>query len=461
MARRVAASKPANLSPALSANRRFSHIVCWSMRVPPVALLVCLSGIVGCTSRGSHPTPVPQIPQIPHSGLAVYETDVALDPANASLTARSTFRYLATKATAKRVSLLLNRGLSVPSLQGPRVRSFRLAASELSPLWNRIDVELDGTAAPGSMVTLHMTYAGRPEFSSDAVNGISESWVELNVDSQWHPIAATFDQEIVGNVRITLPAGWQVLGSGQVETTGLKHVIRNRIPQLDVAFVAAPFFDKASAGQFTVYFRKAPRATAAAVLEAAGNCSAYLNARYGAGAPLPDGSLVLADRQGPGYARKNYIVLSQVNPADKEGLHQFLCHELTHYWTRSAGAFSPDHWMSEAFAEYVAGRYIRDHVGRAAFDRRRSQWEAAGGAHGPVWTPESTARSSFFVMYRKAPYLLSALEDRIGAERMDRFVERYLTEGVQTTVQLLKHLEAVAGKDAADWFRVRLAEKPQ
>lgn len=329
----------------------------------------------------------------------------------------------------------------------------------MSPLWNRIDTELE-SVAPGEVVTIHMTYAGRPEFSSDAINGISSSWVELNVDSQWHPLVSTFDQDMVGEVRITLADGWQVLASGQVETSGRTHVIRNRIPQLDVAFVAAPAFDQLSRGQFSVHFRKSPPSTAEAVLEAAENCGVYLNARYGTRARLPRGTLVLAERDGPAYARKNYIVLSQVDPTDKDGLHQFLCHELTHYWTRSAGSFSPDHWMTEAFAEYVAARYVRDHVDRTAFERRRSQWYNVGRTHGPVWTPESTARPSFFVMYRKAPYLLSALEDRIGTERMDAFIKHYLEEGVRTTPQLLAHLEVVAGRDAADWFRALLAESP-
>lgn len=106
--------------------------------------------------------------------------------------------------------------------------------------------------------------------------------------------------------------------------------------------------------------------------------------------------MILADRQGPGYARKNYIVLSEVNADHSEGLHYFLCHELAHYWTRSPGARSPHHWMSEAFAEYAAAMYLREHLGQPVFDQRRSQWEQMGQNHGPVWTqrPRDVHRSS-------------------------------------------------------------------
>lgn len=105
-------------------------------------------------------------------------------------------------------------------------------------------------------------------------------------------------------------------------------------------------------------------------------------------------------RDGPGYARKNYIVLSQINPDDTTGLHYFLCHELAHYWTPSPGPFSPDHWMSEAFAEYVAVRYLREHFGEEPFNDSVDRWEEMGRAHGPVWTPEVGGGSRKYVLVR-------------------------------------------------------------
>jgi hypothetical protein len=175
---------------------------------------------------------------------------------------------------------------------------------------------------------------------------------------------------------------------------------------------------------------------------------------------FPGGRLVLANRQGPGYARKNYIVLSEVDPDQSEGLHYFLCHEIAHYWTRSAGAQSPHHWMTEAFAEYAAAMYLRDRFGQSAFEQRRSQWEVMGRSHGPIWTPETTGRASFFIMYRKAPYLLSQLEDRIGAEQYGRFFERYMVEHIRTTTELLDELGLISGTDVEQWFRGELARQP-
>ena len=61
------------------------------------------------------------------------------------------------------------------------------------------------------------------------------------------------------------------------------------------------------------------------------------------------------------------------------------------------------------------------------------------------------------VAYRKAPFLLSRLEERIGRDKMDEFLRRYMVQRIRTTPQLLAALQDVAGSDAASWFREELA----
>lgn len=423
----------------------------------PLAAAVLLLALAACLPPQ---TPVPSATQQPAPGLAVYDTEVRVDPGAASLQARARITFVAGDSTARRVAFLLNRGLQVQEVRGPAVRGHRTQQSEYSPAWNLVEVELDGSVVPGATVAVEMAYAGTPEFSSDNINGISGDRVELNLDSQWHPVLATFDHQMTGVLRAHLPAGWAVVSGGVVTREDGVHVIRNTVPKVDVAFTGAPSFTQTQSENFTAWSRQADARTVSAVLEAAESCARYLNPRYGARDPLPRANLVLADRQGPGYGRKDYIVLSAVNPDDRPAVHRFLCHELAHFWTRSAGSFSPHHWMSEAFAEYVSARYLRENFGEAAFAPLIAQWEQVGRAHGPVWEPASTRRPSFIVMYRRAPYLLSQLEARIGTAAFDRFIAAYMTEGVTTTPQLLERLEAVAGAEAAAWFREQLASRP-
>jgi hypothetical protein len=423
-----------------------------------LALLILAGLTAGCGAHQSNP-----LDALPEAGVGrvVYDAEVQLALDSGSLDVQTALHFMAGESAEKQIRLLLNRALQIRELDGSGVVSYRVVDSEFSPSWSLVEVELYESPAPGTTTSLRLSYGGRPDFPPDGINGISPDWVELNLDSQWFPTVATLDHEMVGDLRVRLPQDWQVASAGATGFDDGSHIIRSRIPQVDVAFTGAPSFQQVPGERFTVYFlQDADRRSASMTLEAADNCAQYLNARYGERDAFPGGRLVLANRQGPGYARKNYIVLSEVDPDQSEGLHYFLCHEIAHYWTRSAGAQSPHHWMTEAFAEYAAAMYLRDRFGQSAFEQRRSQWEVMGRSHGPIWTPETTGRASFFIMYRKAPYLLSQLEDRIGAEQYGRFFERYMVEHIRTTTELLDELALIAGTDVEQWFRGELARQP-
>ncbi len=116
--------------------------------------------------------------------------------------------------------------------------------------------------------------------------------------------------------------------------------------------------------------------------------------------------------------------------------------------------------MSEAFGEFVAGRFLREHFGEEVYERRVEEWREQGRDYGPVWTPEAVDRPSPQVMYSRGPWILHRLEARIGSRSMDRFVARHMIQDLRMTRQLLDALEAVAGPDAEAWFRQELKRTP-
>lgn len=426
-----------------------------SISIPRPAALVFVLLIAGCSAqRGKEPAALPLPP--PAGRGVVYDTQVRFDLEAAALEVESRLSFVADEVTAGKAGLLLGQGFEIRGVRGPAARTWRVVPFEPVPDLRLVEVELDGVS-PGATVTLEIGYAGKPAFPETGINGISPQWVELNLDSWWHPFPPALDRDMTGVLRLALPPDWKVAGSGAVAFEDGFHVIRNTVPQIDVAFVAAPSLERTLAGDYTVYHRNADAGTIAAVIEAAKACADDLDARYGGRDPLPRGTLVLAGRPGPAYARKNYVVLSEAKREAAE-LHRFLCHELAHYWTTSAGPFTPDHWMTEAFAEYVAARSVRERFGKAEFDRLVGQWSEVG--RGPVWAPDSSQRATFAAMYRRAPYLFSLLEERIGTDRFDRFVAAYMTERLRTTPEMLARLRAIAGEEAERWFREELAKGP-
>ncbi len=394
-------------------------------------------------------------PPTPPAVTLVYDADVVITPDSGWVEAQVTLRYPVPADDAHGVALLLNHGLTIRALGGARVRAHTLRPSEFSPSWNQLDVAFADAVLPGDTVAITLSYAGRPVMPDDGINRITPAWVELGIDSQWFPLVSTFAQDITGEVRLALPEAWTVVGSGAVSFENGRHVLRNHVAQVDVALIASPSLQRVRSASTEVYHRSMPNASVQAVLDVAAGCVQRLNHQFGAHAPFPVARLVLAERDGPGYARKNYIVLSTVNVDAVEALQQFICHEVAHYWTRSPGSFSPDHWMSEAFAEYAAAMVVREQYGAEAFARLRARWDDTESA--AVWTPTSTQRPSYQSMYRRAPALLAQLEERLGEARFSQVITRYMVDGITSTAALLELVTSIGGAETADWFRTALA----
>lgn len=394
----------------------------------------------------------------PEPGSPVYEARVSPDPEAGTLDASWTISFVPEEGAGS-VSLLLARDLEIRSLEGEGVSGYREEPFDFLPAWRQVVLEMEEPGPPAP-VTVTMEYGGTPALPESGINQIAPDWVELSVDSGWHPFFAGFDQLMRGELEVFLPESWVISAPGAATFREGRWVIRNDLPQIDVAFLGAPGLTRVPGERVSILHRDADPAVVEAVGEAGGSCAAYLNERYGGDAPLPHTTLVLSGRPGNAYARLGHIVLSRVDPDDRADLSRFLCHELAHYWTLGADPMSVHHWMSEALAEYVGGRYVRERYGPEAFGEVVDRWERLGRDHGPVWTEEMVERGHDALMYRRAPYLLSLLEERIGEETFDRFLERYMTRDVATTQELLGHLEEVAGPEVEQWFRELLAREP-
>jgi hypothetical protein len=401
---------------------------------------------------GGRVTPVTTLLPSPRPGFPFYEGTVSIDPAARSLRARWQIRFIRPPGAPDSVVLLLNPGLSLSRLEGPGVLGHSIDEGK-DP--RRITVRL-APASPPAENTLELEYAGAPRFSGDSINGIGTDWVELGLDSFWHPVFHDFSQSLTARVRLELPPGWAVVTSGAVADEGGTQLIRNEVPLIDLALAGSPALRHAEGPRARVYHRNAPEAAVRRVLETTEACAGYLDGQYGAREPLPPVKIVLAPRSGPGYARKNYIVIA--GGADTAGvpLKRFVCHEVAHYWSTGAVASGPDNWLNEGFAEFVSARFVRftepvwEYAAIVARWRERSEGQPA------IWTTGSTARPGPRISYAKAPLLLHRLEERVGSPLMDRILVRYMTEPLRTTALVIAMVGEVAGNEEGEWFRSEL-----
>ncbi len=226
-----------------------------------------------------------------------------------------------------------------------------------------------------------------------------------------------------------------------------------------MAFSAAPALTVVEGDGFVLLHAGEAASRVERTGESARRCARWMNDRFGATDPLRDLRLVLAPREGSAYQRPNYILLPRGVEPSAFGYDELLCHEMAHHWASRADFTTPDHWMNEGLAEMAMAMAVRDLHGEEAFEGLVRRFEDGGREAGPVWAPDLVGRPGHATLYRRAPWLLARLEARIGIEPFARFLARTFREGVATTPELLRVLEAEGGPEAAASFRRELASR--
>jgi hypothetical protein len=406
---------------------------------------------IGCARA---PRPVVVSAPAVRPGITSYDGVVKVDPGVGAIDARWRIALSAEALRGDSVSFLLNEGLAVARLGGADVLGYSRAADSGTA---HLTVRFAPAVHARGVATMEIAYAGRPVFSEDSINGIHPGWVELGVDSYWQPVVEGLTQQIVARVGVVLPPAWSLVASGHVERHGDTLALANDVPLVDVAFTASPALRRNGDARVGVHTTGTDGALVPNVLATAKSCTRYLDARYGAATPLPPAEIVIAPRGGPGYARKNYIVITRVADTATVALQRFICHELAHFWSTGAIAAGPENWLNEAFAELVSARFVREASGDAAYQSILANWRQRSTNTPPIWTPAATRRPGPRVSYGKAPLLLHRLEERVGTPTMDRILVRFMTEPIRTTDRLITMVGEVAGGDTAGWLREELA----
>lgn len=378
--------------------------------------------------------------------------DLSFDHAAGALRADLTYSLVPGEAE---LGFLLNGGLTY-DVSGATVTGSEHSVSDFNADWNRVVVRFD-PASTGSTTAVRFRIEGIPRMPSSQINQIGVDWVELGLDAMWHPIVDTIDRHYVAELTLRLPRDWQVVSSGQAHNDGDAVVLRNDIPQVDIAFSAAPGLERIEQGHYALFHRGADEQTTTRLLRRANDCRTALDLRFGAEDPLPRGRFVLAARSESGYARKNYVVLTDITAQPDAALTEFLCHELAHYWSSRGAAFTVDNWLNEGFATLIGVQAVRELIGEDAYQRAIDELQARARGLGSIWTPDDLTRRSYAVQYKKAPIALLRLEERVGAEVFERLVRRTMAE-VASTPELLDSLEQLTDEETRRWFSRVLSE---
>jgi len=384
-----------------------------------------------------------------------YRGELSFEPAKGFLNAN--WRITRWQNGPLKNTFFLRKTLTDIEVSGDQIASFSIEASRETPEFWTIQIAFKPSAKPHSF---QISYRGvlLPEPLDDQINTLDENVIELGIDSFWHPVDASFSKHLTAELEIEIGSQWSGISSGEVTTTGKGLRIDNTVPMVDIAFTLARNLQKHTYSEFTIFDLRPGKVSHQNLVQAADKCIDFLNRQFGDPQPLPPGRFVISSREDSGYARKNYIVFTDIRDMPQPALIDFVAHELAHFWSSAGNFATVENWLNESFAVYAGLMAVRSILGEAAYRKELATIrEKTKDDLPPIWVPGATERGPHAVLYRKGPLALAELESMVGRETFLQFMTTYMTTRKGTTPALLDDLEAIAGKDVREAFTQMLA----
>jgi hypothetical protein len=167
----------------------------------------------------------------------------------------------------------------------------------------------------------------------------------------------------------------------------------------------------------------------------------------------------------PGFLQLTGAAFMSQAQVESDFIHGFLSHEIAHQWwgNQVGWASDDDEWLSESFAEYAAGIFVKEYQGAKRFQRTLEEWRRGAkhsDAAGPIAAANTMSgpeggRHRLFLLYYKGPYVLHMLRVQLDDEKytavMRRVQENFKHTDI-TTEMLLAQVNRVTGADFTYFF---------
>lgn len=386
-----------------------------------------------------------------------YQGNVKFDPIKGYMSAD--WSIAVSDGEVREITFFLRDSLNEPQISGDVDGSEVSKVSGFADFWSlKLKLKkLDGNAQR----VINIAYDGvlLPEPLPNGINQIMSDNIELNVDSFWFPMDASFSKLLTTDLNIEIKGDWFGITTGNIDRKDNVFAIRNTDPRLDIAFTLSRKVRRTRTSEYEIFDVRENDGGIDRLIKAADACIATLNGWFVDVQSLPQGKFVVTDRKESGYARENYIVFTDIADTPDDSLIQFVCHELGHFWASGADFNSVENWLNEGFAEYIAARATGKIMGGDVFETMMAEYQERieGKDLPPIWTPTTTARGPYLVNYRKSPLALHALESRIGPDKFMEIVTMFYRSDTRATPTLLSIIQNVAGMEERSAFEALLA----
>jgi len=310
-----------------------------------------------------------------------YAIDARIDPAAQTLDATATVRFIPLE-DASTVSFELNNALSLDKVtdeEGRQIQASRLQQDQ------SVRLNLPQTLKRGQPATLTFFYAGKLTGDEESpvfgirFAAIHPDYAYLMYPARWFPVNDYTVDRFSSDLRVTVPAGYKVLGSGidsneaapnggattrwkfnEASFPGSIAVVRGDPKVISEEGVTTTFYTRTAGDMAGAYGQEFDRAMV------------YLTSVYGA-PPKKDLTVVETEAGTPnGYAAPGLIFLSPTAMSGKDVNTKLVANQVARqWWGTLVSPSSRNHlWIENGLARYSELLYVEHANGPGAFQQQ-------------------------------------------------------------------------------------------
>ncbi len=439
-----------------------------------LAILVAVLVAAGCERQRSPSAPtttmadsgqLPAAPtQIAPAGAAAqilnYDLRVEIIPAKHYLQATARVDWEVLQPTS-RLEFHLRPNLEIKSLTDSEGQALRYDRDKDGA----VSVRLPEALQAGTRPSLTLQYEGeiygpRGGYRNRRLwDYIGKEGTYVRSESEWYPQVS--GDTATADLKITAPADWLVVSSGQLVDVGERHFHwRTDTPAAGLSFAAAEYvLTESRAGKVPLRCYTFPQHASRAreFLDKAGQIIAFFEKLYGP-YPFPKFSLAeIPDLSGGGHGDQSLVMLQAKTFRDSLD-EEFLARELAYNWWGGQIICTESKFPVEGFATYSQALW-REHTGRKAALQKAMKQQAEPVLRASL---DSEGQKSCYasetgpLLYQKGSWILHMSRQLLGDEAWFRAVRKFATEHagqVITVAQLREALEAGHGQSLEKFFQ--------
>jgi aminopeptidase N len=311
--------------------------------------------------------------------VELYTIDAEVSPASQSLTAKASVRFVPLDDNITTAAFELNNALNVSRVVDDKGKQIPASRNQQD---FTVRLSFEQPLVKGQAVTLTFFYDGKLSGQEDSpVYGIKFAAIHpeftyLMYPARWFPVSGYTTDRFAADLRVTVPAGYTVLGSGNdsKETAGDKtrYQIKFERPSFpgSIAIVKGQAARVASEGVTTSLYFRAPEADMAQLYgEQIGKTMSYFTGVFGL-PPYANLTVVETEEGAPnGFAAPGMIFLAP-RGIGKQANVKLLANQVSRQWFEDlVSPTTRNHlWLTNGLAAYAELLWSEHDKGPAAME---------------------------------------------------------------------------------------------